>query len=142
MFATSFSVSRRRLTASTLIETMAAMVILGGLVVGIVVAAGRLTVQSGLANERLKACRLADGLLESWWAEPENIPTHGAGTFTEEPAWRWRTNVIQNHQTKPLHAEVIGLEIFAPDKRAGVEMTTANETTALRIEILLPRKEP
>ncbi len=141
MCAKCFWLTRQRQAGSTLVEAIVSMAILGSLVVSIVVAAGRMTAQTGLANERIKACRLADQLLEGWWADRDSFPVQSAGIFADETLWRWRTSIVEKRNAEVLQADVVALEIFAPVKNAGVEMAAASEKATLRLEVLLPRKE-
>jgi hypothetical protein len=107
------------------------MAILGGVLVAVLVAGARLTTQQGRAAQRLEACRMADGLLESWWPEREKLPRRGGGAVPGADGWSWRTLVVENAEAEALGAEVVALEIA--DARQP-------DAALVRVELLLARK--
>jgi hypothetical protein len=117
----------------TLVEALAGMTILGTLLAGIIVADARLIRHSGQAGRQVEACEIADGLLETWWAKKETFPRNAAGEVQGHKGWRWRTRPVNKKVAEALAAEIIAVEVFAPDQR--------DDGAAVRVEILLPRKE-
>lgn len=117
----------------TLVEALAGTVILGTLLGGIVIADARLIQQAGRAARRVEACRIADGLLERWWAKREEFPRNSAGEVQGHEGWRWRTRTVNNKAADALAAKVIAVEVFSPGRRDG--------SPSVRVEILLPREK-
>ena len=125
--------SRRWAGGFTLVEALAGMAILGTLLTTIVVANARLISQAGRAKLRVEACEIADGLLGKWWARRDDFPRNDSGDVPRHEGWRWRTRTIQNESAETLNAEVVTLEIFAPDWQ--------DTLPTVRVEILLPQKK-
>lgn len=99
----------------TLVETLAGMALLGTLLTAILIADARLKVQSRHAQQRIEACRIADALLDGWWKDRSKFPRMDSGTVNES-GWRWRTHVLENDHAEALNAQMIALEIHAPDE--------------------------
>lgn len=124
----------------TLIEAMAAMALLGGLLVTLIVAGGRFSRQRGRAARCLEATALADRLLESWWDDLEEFPRHDRGDVPGASGWRWRTaSVVQadsdnEEALDAMGVETIALELFAPEHVEG-------EPPDVRVELLLPAEK-
>ncbi|MBX2851120.1 MAG: type II secretion system GspH family protein [Phycisphaeraceae bacterium] len=101
----------------TLIEVVAAIAILGTLLVGVVLAKSRLTRQSGAAQDTMQAVRLSDSLLANWWSQPEGVPVGSAGVLSESDALRWQTRVIDNAGIAEFGARVVRYEVFQDQKK-------------------------
>ena len=80
----------------TLIEVMAALAILGSLLVGILLAKNRLSQQSALASRRLDAVAAADGLLTSWRHSEEGIPREASGEVPGYNGFAWETKMRED----------------------------------------------
>ncbi len=119
--------------ALTLVEVLAAMAILGSLLTGIVLAQGKLSIQSRRTMQTREACQLAEGLLSLWWEDEVIIPRNSSGEIGEPAGWRWQTFVYYSDQADDLGAEVMRLNLFGPG-------THENKPT-LSIEVLVPQLE-
>jgi len=115
--------------ATTLVEALAGMAILGGVLVTMLIGQARLVAQQARADERLEACRLADALLESWWRDRDRFPRNESGTISGTRSWQWRTQPVANDEAVAVGAEVVALELRRED--------AAQEQPSLRIEVLL-----
>ena len=127
---TSWRCSKRGLT---LIEVVLGTAILGTLLVAILLSASRLQASAARADRRIEACRVADSLLETWWAaKPEDFPRAASGTVGGAGGWSWRTTLTENPESRAMKAETVALEIFAPGAPKG--------EPAVRVEVVLPEK--
>jgi len=127
--------SRRWAAGLTLVEAACGMALLGGLLVGIILAGARLARQQGRAERRIEAAGIADALLAGWWAERDEFPRADTGDVPGEGGWRWRTRVVPRDDAAALGAEAVALEVFAPN-------AATDDAPSIRVEVLLPRKEP
>ena len=125
--------SWRRRAGATLVEALAGMVLLGTLLVAMLVAKGRLTIQAQRAENRLQACQVLDGLLEGWWPDRKALPRSDTGGVPERPGWRWRTQIVESQSADAMRAQVVAVEVFAPNTR--------DRLPAARVEILLPLED-
>ena len=116
----------------TLIETVAAVTILGAALVSLVLASAKLTAQSRRAQDRIVACDIADSQLRQWWREPEKLPRNAGGRVPGHKGWTWRTRVTDNEKAAGLKGQAVVLEIRSPAARD-------SEPTAA-VEIILPKK--
>ena len=98
----------------TLVETVAALVILGTLVAMALSAQARLVHQWNAADMRIEAAKVADDLLSFWWDSPGQMPHQQEGVSTDHPGWRWRTVSLQDAALLRDRMEVVRLSIFAP----------------------------
>ncbi len=117
--------------ALTLVEAMLGMALLGTLLVSILVAAGRINVQSRRVKKRVEAYRLADGLLTQWWSDKSNFPRNDSGDLKGHENWKWRTRSITDPAEQAINVDLVSLEII--DESQGVSLA--------RIEIILPGVE-
>ena len=122
--------SRRRRRGTTLVEAVAGTALLGCLLVAILVAHGRMTVQASRASLRVEACRIADRLLADWWLDTDQLPRDGSGAVAGHPGWTWRTQRLANDTAAALKADAVALSLFGPGQPAGLP--------AARIELLVP----
>jgi len=123
--------TRARRRANSLAETLAGTALLGGMLVGILTAHARMTVQTGRAGVRVEACRVADELLAAWWLDLDKLPREAAGPAGSHPGWTWRTQRVKNDTATALDAEAVRLSIYAPGQSgslpaASVEFLVAN----------------
>jgi len=116
-----------RANGLTLVEVLAGTALLGSLLVGILLAKHRLTVQSRLAETRLAAYEALDGLLTEWWTSPEGVPREAAG---EAGRWRWRTRREDAAEAEALDATIVVVELFEAD--------VTGRAPAASVELLLP----
>jgi prepilin-type N-terminal cleavage/methylation domain-containing protein len=117
----------------TLIEVIAALVILGTLLVGIVLSRSRHSRQIALAERKMQAVRAADGLLTRWWSSPEGIPLGNSGQVESDPSLRWRTEVRPDPTLEKLDVRVVRLEILETRSTGQAE----GDEVLTRVELLL-----
>jgi prepilin-type N-terminal cleavage/methylation domain-containing protein len=115
----------------TLLEVLAAVAILGTILVGVVIAKSRHTRQLA-ATERLDAAvRAADELIAAWWASPRGIPIDDSGELGTDGSLVWRTRTVANKEIESLGARVVRVEVRS---RAIV----AFDTPVVAVEVVLP----
>jgi type II secretory pathway pseudopilin PulG len=118
--------SRRSAAGLTLVEVLAAIMLMGTVLVSVLIASGRQRAQAAGAERRMEACRVADDLLDRWWSDPEGMPPTGQGPVPGRDGWRWRTQATTDEGARILGARVVALEI-----------TESGHATALvRVEVL------
>ena len=74
----------------SLIEVLASIALLGVLLSATLVAIGRHTRQVRLAQDRLIALEVADGLLHQWLVQDGGRLEAEEGSVPDHPAWRWQ----------------------------------------------------
>lgn len=100
----------------TLIEVVAAIAILGTLLVGVVLAKSRHTRQAALAQTKMQAVLLTDELIAGWWDSIEGVPIGDEGGFTETDALRWETRLVNNSPIASLGARVVRVEVHEDER--------------------------
>ncbi len=120
----------------TLVEVVAAIAILGTVLVGVVVSKARHTHQLALARRRTAAVRAADALIAAWWTSPEGVPVDENGPVAAEPTLLWETRVVDNPEIRALGARVVRVT-FRP---ATVEKPAAKapDEALLTVDLVLP----
>ena len=98
-------------TGLTLVEVVAAVAILGVILVGVVLAKSRLTRQVALAERQQVAVRAADALLAEWWKSVDGVPVGEGGVVEDAPSLVWETRVVPNGPVDRLGARVVRIEI-------------------------------
>lgn len=79
----------------TLIEVLAALLLMGSILVALVTARGRLVNQHAEAVEIQQAVQAADALLVTWWAaDPPSVPIGERGELPSHPGWVWTTTEL------------------------------------------------
>lgn len=99
-----------RAAGLTLIEVVAAIAILGTILVGIVMAKSRHTAQLASAERRMAAVTVADELIASWWLG-EDIPVDQSGICERDESLAWQTRWVTNTPIEQLGARVIRVEM-------------------------------
>ncbi len=133
-WTTSSPCSRR--AGLTLIEVIAAITILGTLLVGIVLAHARHTHQIALTQRKQLAARVADEMIGRWWTRPEGMPIGEAGVVDAAPSLVWETRIVANPPIERLGARALRLEIREADPpRWQVE---AGDETLVQVDLVLP----
>lgn len=128
--------ARSRRTGLTLIEVVAAIAILGTILVGIVLAKSRHTHQLTLAQWKMEAVRAADELLTHWWTRPEGIPMNEEGVIKHTPTMRWKTERVTNPSIEKLGAHVARLEIYTSGARR-TELAS-QDGPLITVDLVLP----
>lgn len=122
---------RSRYQALTLIEVLAATVLLSLVLVGVVLARGRATTQWAAANRLLDTSDLADAWLTAHWTDLENFPRDENGVLDEGKNLRWRTQTITNEAVEALGSACVRFEVFEGQ-------SSIDEAAILSIDLVLP----
>ncbi len=120
----------------TLIEVIAAIAILGTVLVALVIAKSRHTRQTVRAERARVAVRAADELIANWWMDDQQVPIGKQGRFEDTPSIRWRTRLVSNQSVNQLDARVVRVEILHTDER--FEPTTS---VLFNVDLVLPEPE-
>ena len=123
----------------TLIEVVAAIAILGTLLVGIVLASARHTRQIADTRQIDTIVRAADDLLAQWWVDPDEIPIGQSGVIETSPSLAWRTYLVANSDVEDLGARVLRVEVGPPGK-VGAALGP-NDKTIVTVDLVLPQEE-
>jgi hypothetical protein len=107
----------------TLIEVVAGMALLGGLLSGVLVAYGRHVCQVRRAQLRIEAATAADRLLAGWFSGAEDgVRRHGSGRVPGKTRLRWRTHLLEDARVEGATGiQVVRLEIFEESKTLSEE---------------------
>ena len=108
----------------TLIEVVAAIAILGSILVGVVMAKVSHTRQLALSQRQMAAVQAADALISSWWLSADGVPIGADGTASDDGVLRWRTFLVQNDAVGELGARVVRVEdrwMHAPQSPGGAQ---------------------
>ena len=105
---------RRRERGLALVEALVGCVLLGTLLVSLLLAKGRMTVQSARSRRRVEACAILDRQLGQWWGDRADFPRKSAGEVPESGGWRWRTRTLTSAEAEALTGEIVAVEVFAP----------------------------
>ena len=76
--------------ALTLVEVLAALVLLAGTVTTLLLAQSRALEQQSATAERNEASRLAEELIQHWRLVDEDLSVDGQGALDAQPGWVWR----------------------------------------------------
>jgi hypothetical protein len=96
----------------TLVEVLAALLLMGSMLVGLVAARGRLLAQRAHAADKQDAVRAADALLASWWAtDPPSVPVSGSGEVAGHTGWVWEVETVAGVVPEELPVDVARLII-------------------------------
>jgi len=125
------SCSRSYPAGLTLIEVLAATVILGVLLVSVVLAKARYTRQATVADRQLAAIQAADDLLAEWWSAPSALAADAQGKVAADPSLLWRVQTVPNETADELAVRTVRLEIL--DAHSG-----ADEQPLVFVDLLLP----
>src|SRR4051812_22873145 len=106
------------LPAMTLVEVVAALAMLGTLLVAVLLARAAYVRQAAAADRRLQAIAAADALLAAWHRDPASLPRGGSGVVAGDGQFSWRTRAVANPDAAALGAETLRLEVL-DDRAAG-----------------------
>ena len=121
---TAILTSSRR--GGTLIEVLAALALLGGVLTSSLVGIAKFRAAISDAKLRAQAVNLADELLTQW-RSMEQYPARAEGEF-REPGWHWRTDARPCAIEGVQSAEIVRLEILMPERQVpilSIEIMTA-----------------
>jgi Tfp pilus assembly protein PilV len=118
----------------TLVEVVAALALLAGLLTASLMAASRLKEQATGSALRNQAAEAAEALMESFWQRREEMPRDGSGPVPGYPGWRYRcmSRPATQSPLRDLEARIVQIEIIAPH----------DTQPALTLEIALAKEIP
>jgi len=125
----------------TLVEVVTAIVILGAILVGVILAKAWHTRQFALSLRKSAAVQAADELLSSWWSDPEGIPVNESGVVETDTSLVWETKLVDNTKIKRLRGRVVRLNIRELGPRE-LESPQVREEVLVSIELVLPPEKP
>ena len=115
----------------TLIEVLAALMLMSSILVALITARGRLLSQHTQAMAKQEAVRVADELLATWWnTDPPAIPMEGEGDVLGHPGWVWRTSEV-GLVAEGLPVQTIRLAIID-------ERNPSDPNELVRVDVLAP----
>lgn len=98
----------------TLIEVVAAIAILGTILVGIVLAQARHTRQLARTDRIDAAIEAADRQLQRWWTSEEGVPVGDRGVV-DQTSLRWVSRVVQSPTLDEHGARVVRIDFYSGD---------------------------
>jgi len=126
-----------RAAGLTLIEVVAAIAILGTVLVGIVVAQSRHTHQVARARQQQAAVEAADRLIADWWSSEAGVPIDGEGVISPAGGLRWTTRPVANRPIERLDARVVRVELWPVEEAVQAPFTPPEPL--VRVDLVLPR---
>jgi type II secretory pathway pseudopilin PulG len=114
----------------TLIEVVAGLALLAGVLGGILTVKARVARQSREVAQRQRAISAADAMLRDWFVEPAKFPKLARGLVPGQPELAWRTFPVRNPQAEALGGQVIRFEI--PSDPAG------DRPPLVAVEVVVP----
>ncbi len=127
--------SRATRRATTLVEVIAGLVVLGTVLASVVIARGRFLHQRALADRQLRAIEAIDRLVESWTAGGtifDTVPRFGSGPLPGVEGYRWRTAERRDPSAAALASHVIRVEVWGPG-----EAETEGRRSVVSIDLLV-----
>ncbi|WP_428387999.1 type II secretion system protein [Mucisphaera sp.] len=124
----------------TLIEVVAALVILGTILAGIVVARARHIDQLAEARTLTELSDVADRLITGWWLDPNGPPVNAQGSLSGDAqpgasdgdGITWRTSLVPNRGLEDLALRSLRIEVVQGETVLAVELALPAETEAER----------
>jgi hypothetical protein len=127
---------------------VAAVAILGTVLVGIVLAKARHTRQLARAQRLSAAVRAADELIAAWWTSPAGVPVGAWGVAGTDGSLAWETRQVPNGPIERLGARVVRVEVREAAPRAPGSPAVAQGDSPRRadeplvaVELVLPSPE-
>lgn len=131
--------SRRCVAAGlTLIEVIAAIAILGTVLVGIVMAKGRHMRQMALTHRQADIVSATDDLISRWWLNGQTIPAPRSGTLSGDPTLVWQTRLVTHPVLKSLEAQVVRLEVFDTRALPGEQVASSEPIIQMDLVVSMP----
>ncbi len=127
---------RRRARGMMLIDVLAALVLLGGTVVTLLLAQSRAVQQLASSRRHATAATLASELLTSWRLAETDVRAPDTGVFPDHADWSWRRTATQTLVAETVETIEIRLDVV---HREG-DGVTETRTTYRWLE--LPDREP
>lgn len=117
----------------TLLEVLAAVAILGTILVGVVMAKSRHTRQMAATGRQDAAVRAADELIAAWWASPRGVPIGESGGCGADGSLRWQTGVVANKEIEAMGARVVRVEV-----RSSSASVDGQARPGVAVDLVLP----
>jgi Tfp pilus assembly protein PilV len=131
--------AKRPLSGLTLLEVVAAIAILGTVLVGLVLAKARHVRQLAEARRLSAAVRAADSLLADWWTRPEGVPDNESGPVGTDGSLVYATREVPSAAVERLTCRVVRVEI----RQAATQVPGAEtpDEPLVAVELVLPSRE-
>ena len=120
----------------TLIEVIAAIAILGTILVGMVLSKSSHTHQLALAQRQIIAVRVVDELIADWWTSSQGVPVGEYGLFGKDESLVWETRVVQNEVIEKLGAKVVRVEVR--ELNSAKSKPASEQELLFAVELVLP----
>ena len=127
----------------TLLEVVAAIAILGSVLVGLVLAKAKHTHQLATAQKQSQAVRLLDDLIASWWtggSGGNGVPVGESGVIGADGAWAWETRLVANPAIEKLGACVVRVEMRDTGARRRESSGSRDTADLVVVDLVLPQK--
>src|SRR5690349_10700859 len=113
--STNFFSARR---GTTLVEVIAALVILGTILAAMLIARGRFVRQDVQARRRIEATRALDALVHRWMNGPVSaIPVQATGSLGDDSGQTWSTHLMRDPAAEEIGARVLHVDVFDRSER-------------------------
>jgi prepilin-type N-terminal cleavage/methylation domain-containing protein len=123
----------RNRRGTTLVEVIAALVILGTILSALLIARGRFARQELIAQRRLDAAHALDQLVNRWMTGPASaVPVQSSGALSDSSSQTWRTHLIPNPAATKLGSRVVRVDVIDPGMREPI----------VTLDFLLPVERP
>jgi prepilin-type N-terminal cleavage/methylation domain-containing protein len=132
-FTISLPPSARR--GLTLVEVLAALVLLGTILTGLVMAKSHHTRQLARTAARQTAVRRVDELITRWWTSSQGVPIDQRGTVDGESSWIWETRLVQNDALQTLGTRVVRVIVRPASGDIGI---ATDDQEAISVDLVLP----
>lgn len=106
--------------ALTLLEVIVGMVLLAGVVVSLLIAAGEHERRLTLSRQRQDAIVVADQLLTAWSQRGAPIPIE-IGPVLGKPNWRYRTQLVRSEELLMTQQSVVALTVERMDANGRIQ---------------------
>ena len=118
---------------TTLIEVIAALVILGTILSALLIARGRFTRQELVAQRRLEAIHALDELVNRWMTGPASaVPVQSSGALSDSSKQVWRTHLVPDRIAARLGSRIIRVDVIDASMREPI----------VSLDLLLPIEKP
>ena len=123
----------------TLIEVVAAIAILGTVLVGITLSQSRHTRQLAAANRQSALADAADQLLAGWWTRPDGVPLGESGTLrVDQQTYAWQTRLRGNDELARWGARVVRVSVAPFAGERGGAVSDVAEDRRIDVDLVLP----
>ncbi len=127
---------RSRRGGLTLIEVVAAIAILGTILVAVVLARTRHARQIALTERKAAAVRAADELITGWWSDPFGPPIDQTDAVSFDPSLTWTTRLVDNEPVQDLGARVLRIEISETEPKTW--QAASGHEVLIAVELVIP----